>query len=168
MVRSPIVNSKKNMTATAQVGKCEDFVVAWKIDWNQSYGEKKKIKHFDSKFTFMLKLIWGYQQLANIGLVEERFFFQFSALMWVGALCVNNALYATIFQEHRRCAHLMSWRQQRQVNMSAASFVTSLMRSPGRLESKRRWRHLFSHQFVMLKFGSQTFSWEEETIFTLI
>ena len=46
MVRSPIVNSKKNVTVTAQVGKCEDFVVAWKIDWDQSDGEKKKNLNF--------------------------------------------------------------------------------------------------------------------------
>ena len=43
--KSPIVNIKKNVTITTQVGKCEDFVVAWKIDWDQLYGEKKKFKN---------------------------------------------------------------------------------------------------------------------------
>ena len=46
-VRSPTVNNTKNVTITAENGTSEDLVVMWKVDWDQSYGEKKKIKTFN-------------------------------------------------------------------------------------------------------------------------
>ena len=54
-VRSPIVNSKKNVTITAQNGICEDLVVTWKIHWDRGYGTRNIFKTF-MNFTATLHL----------------------------------------------------------------------------------------------------------------